>query len=185
VASITDPVDAPLAAPDVPAKPLEDPEEGVPAELPEDDPDPGLPEEGPLPLLLLHAAQKAVATIDKATGRLRALDMVVLREKKTRRCISREVGAGLADLRGTCAHVAGYARALRFYGTHQSRAAFKEPRIGAAAGQGRADSIMSGRAPRGLEAAIVLQTTFPCPKRRLRNRLQRPVARCLGQGGLR
>jgi UDP-2,3-diacylglucosamine pyrophosphatase LpxH len=114
VASITDPVDAPLAAPDVPAKPLEDPEEGVPAELPEDDPDPGLPEEGPLPLLLLHAAQKAVATIDKATGRLRALDMVVLREKKTRRCISREVGAGLADLRGTCAHVAGYARAYVF-----------------------------------------------------------------------
>jgi hypothetical protein len=91
VASITDPVDAPLAAPDVPAEPLVAPEEGVPAELPDDDLDPELPEEGPLLLLLLHAAQKTVATIDKATGRLRALDMVTLREK-ARRCVPTERG---------------------------------------------------------------------------------------------
>jgi hypothetical protein len=81
VASITDPADAPLAAPD----------EGAPAEAPVDDPDPELPEEGPLLLLLLHAAQKTVATTDKATGRLRALDMVTLLEKACR-CVPTERG---------------------------------------------------------------------------------------------
>jgi hypothetical protein len=84
VASITDPVDASFAAPDVPDVPLVAPEDGVPAEGPNDDPDPELPEEGPLLLLLLHEAQKTVATIDKATSRLRALDMVVTLRQKAR-----------------------------------------------------------------------------------------------------
>ena len=84
MASITDPADAP-------AEPLVTPEEGAPAEAPVDDLDPELPEEGPLLLLLLHAAQKTVATTDKATGTLRALDMVTLLEK-ARRCIPTERG---------------------------------------------------------------------------------------------
>jgi hypothetical protein len=88
VASITDPADAPLAAPDAP---LVTPEECAPAEPPVDDPDAELPEEGPLLLLLLHAAQKTVATTDKATGRLRALDIVTLLEKE-RGCVPTERG---------------------------------------------------------------------------------------------
>ncbi|MGA3124497.1 MAG: hypothetical protein ABSF69_27375 [Polyangiaceae bacterium] len=91
MASIADPVDAPLAGPDVPAEPLVAPEEGVPAEAPDDDPDPELPEEGPLLLLLLQA-QKTVATIDKATGRLRALDMVVTLREKARLSVPTERG---------------------------------------------------------------------------------------------
>ncbi len=81
VASIIDP------APDVPVEPLLTPEEDTPAEVPDDDADPELPEEGPLLLLLLHAAQRTVAAID----RLRALDMVTLREK-ARRCVPTERG---------------------------------------------------------------------------------------------
>jgi hypothetical protein len=96
VASIADPVDAPLAAPDVPAEPLVAPDEGVPAEAPDDDPDPELPEEGPLLLLLLHEAQKTVATIDRATGRLRPLDMVVTLRKKARLSVPTERGRRIA-----------------------------------------------------------------------------------------
>ncbi len=66
-------VDAPLAAPDVPAEPLV----------------------APLLLLLLHAAQKTVATIDKATGRLRAFDIVVILRDKARLSVPMERGAGL------------------------------------------------------------------------------------------
>jgi hypothetical protein len=114
VASITDPVDVPLAAPDVPAEPLVPPEEGVPAEAPDDDPDPELPEEGPLLLLLLHAAQKTVVTIDNATGRLRALDMVALREK-VRRCVPTDAWAqDWLTCPFTRAHLGGYARAYDF-----------------------------------------------------------------------